>query len=45
MEEVVFVQQNSFGECVIKCSNNVKSIKVHFENTRIENLVVELKEQ
>lgn len=45
MEEVVFVQQNAFGECIIKCSNNVKSIKVHFNDTRIENLVVELKEE
>lgn len=45
MEEVVFVKQNTNSECIIKCSNKVKSIKVHFENTRIENLVVELKEE
>lgn len=45
MEEVVFVKQNANSECIIKCSNKVKSIKVHFDNTRIENIVVELKEE
>lgn len=45
MEEVVFVTQNTQSECIIKCSNKVKSIKVHFDNTRIENIVVELKEE
>ena len=44
MEEVVIVHQNAHSECIIKCSNKVKSIKVHFDNTRIENIVVELKE-
>ena len=44
MEEVLIVHQNAQGECVIKCSNKVKSIKVHFDNTSIENIVVELKE-
>lgn len=45
MQEVVFVQQNLNSECIIKCSDKVKSIKVQFNDTRVDNIIIELKEE
>jgi hypothetical protein len=45
MEDLIKIEQslNSY-ECLIKCSNMVKSFKVTFENNRVDTLEVELKE-
>ena len=45
MEDLIKIEQslNSY-ECLIKCSDMVKSFKVIFENNRVGTLEVELKE-
>ena len=45
MEDLIKIEQslNSY-ECLIKCSDMVKSFKVTFANNRVYTLEVELKE-
>jgi len=46
MNDLIKIEQslNSY-ECLIKCSDMVKSFKVTFENERVDTLEVELKEE
>lgn len=45
MEDLIKIEQSSNSyECLIKCSDMVKSFKVTFENNRVDTLEVELKE-
>ena len=46
MNDLIKIEQSSNSyECMIKCSDMVKSFKVTFENNRVETLEVELKEE
>lgn len=46
MEDLIKIEQSSSSyECLIKCSDMVKSFKVTFKNERVDTLEVELKEE
>lgn len=46
MNDLIKIEQSSNSyECMIKCSDMVKSFKVTFENNRVETLEVEMKEE
>ena len=46
MKDLIEIKQSSNSyECLIKCSDMVKSFKVTFENNRVNTLEVELKEE
>ena len=46
MEDLIKIEQSSSSyECLIKCSDMVKSFKVNLKNERVATLEVELKEE
>lgn len=46
MKDLLEIGQSSNSyECLIKCSDMVKSFKVNFDNNRVDTLEVELKEE
>ena len=46
MNDLIKIEQSSNSyECLIKCSDMVKSFKVTFDNNRVDTLEVELKEE
>lgn len=46
MKDLIKIEQSlNRYECLIKCSDMVKSFKVTFENERVDTLEVELREE
>lgn len=46
MKDLIEIEQSlNRYECLIKCSDMVKSFKVTFDNNRVDTLEVELKEE